>query len=473
MQDINREETKQNIENWFNAHSEDMMGDLGRLVGINSIKGAAEEGAPYGAESREALSLAKSMLETRGFAVSDFEDIMITADLGPSPPLMGILAHLDIVAAGDGWETDPFEMVVKEGKIFGRGVIDDKGPAVAAMYAMYCARELCPELKSGVRLILGSGEETGLEDITQYLSKNEPPPHVFSPDSHYPMINIEKGRFAQFFSASWEKEPSLPRVVAITGGKTMNVVPNRTEAVIEGMLISEAEAFCREYSEKTGASISVAADGDKLAVIAEGAATHASTPHLGVNSQTALLEMLAAMPFAEGAGFGYIRALNRLIPHGDWNGKALGIAMSDEISGELTVNFGVLNYTDTGFSGNFDSRTPICADDKDLAGLTQAAFLRESIEVTESTVSKSHHTPEESPFVQTLLRIYEEYTGNIGKCETGGGSTYVHDIPGGVAFGCAFPGVDYYAHGANEFIEVEQLIVSARMFAQAIIDMCG
>jgi len=464
---------RRKIESWFDKYSDEMIKDLERLVAVKSVRGLPEEGAPYGLRSREALSLACSMLEQRGFEVGWFEDIMITADFGPGPPKMGILAHLDVVDAGEGWDTDPYEMVIRDGRIFGRGVLDNKGPSVAAMYAMYCVRDLFPDLQSGFRLILGSGEETGCDAITLHISKNEPPPHVFTPDADYPLVNTEKGRAAVFFGASWAEETTLPRIVSVAGGKTMNVVPNRAEAVIEGISLSEAEVFCREYSDKTNVAITARPDGDRLIVTAEGESTHAATPQRGRNAQTALVSMLAAMQFSQSKGFHYIRALNRLFPHGDYHGRALGVAMSDDISGALTLNFGVLRLTGTGFAGNFDSRTSACADDTDLLGIIRAAFESEGIALTNSTLSKCHHTPEDSVFVRALLQIYSEYTGKPGFCLAVGGQTYVHDIPGGLAFGCNQPGVFHNIHGANEFYDVEQLIESAEMFAHAIVDMCS
>ena len=478
---VDKAEIRRKIDEWFDKHSDEMKDDLGKLIAIRSVRGPEQEGAPYGAEPRKALQLAGALLKERGFAVSDFEDIVITADLGPCPPLLGILAHLDIVDEGEGWDTDPFAMTEKDGKLYGRGVIDNKGPAVASMYAMYCARDLrnaaqgeaCGELKKGVRLILGSGEETGFDDITRYLDKNEPPPCVFSPDSEFPVVNIEKGRFAPFFGASWDKDAALPRIVSITGGKTMNIVPQRAEAVIEGMERSVAEAFCTEYSEKTGAHISVLPEGGKLTIKAEGKASHAARPELGNNSQTALLEMLAAMPFAQSASFGYVKALSCLFPHGDYYGKTIGIAMSDETTGILTASFNVLRLTELDFAANFDCRSPACADSADLPGITESAFKREGIDITSFTISQCHHTPEESPFVQTLLQVYEDFTGNPRECLGTGGQTYVHDIQGGVVFGCAMPGEDNKAHGANEYIDTDQLILSAKMFTQVILEMCG
>ena len=468
-----REDLRARIGDWFDKHSGDMIDDIRRFVEINSVRGKSEEGAPYGTEPRTALALAQSMLEDRGFEVSVFEDMVITADLGPTPPLIGILAHLDIVAPGEGWDTDPLKVTIKDGTIYGRGVIDNKGPAVAAMYAMYCAREICPQLDRGVQIILGTGEETGCDDIAEYLKKNDTPPNVFTPDAEYPIVNTEKGRFLPTFNAKWDKETALPRIISITGGKVPNVVPNRAEAVIEGLTKGEAGAYCREYYEKTGVLFTVTESGDKLSVAAEGAAAHASTPERGNNAQTALIEMLAAMPFAKSEGFKYVCALNRLFPHGDYRGAALGIDMSDEITGSITVNFGVLRFSEYELSGNFDSRTPACADDVDLQAMTKAALERERLDVTYDEIIKSHHTPEESVFVQALLRIYEEYTGKPGECISMGGLTYAHDIPGGVAFGCAMPDDDNKAHGANEFISKEQLMKSAEMFTMAIIDMCS
>ena len=470
---VNKEEIRKSIEEWFERHSDEMIKDLGRLLAINSVKGPAEDGAPYGKGPRAALDAVCAMLEERGFSVDNFEDMIITAQIGPYPPLMGILAHVDVVGVGDGWDTDPFEMTVKDGKIYGRGATDNKGPSIAAMYAMYCARDLCPELRSGFQLLLGSGEEVGCLDIARYLEVNTPPPNVFTPDAGYPVVNTEKGRITPFFSASWEKSTELPRVVSITGGSTTNIVPDRATAVVEGFSISELERYCREYSEKTGASISADEGGGKCTIVAQGVSTHAASPDSGNNAQTALLEMLAAMPFAKSGGFDCIRSLNRLFPHGDYFGHALGIAMGDELSGNLTVNFGVLGFTEIDFTANFDSRTPICADDVDLLGIVQAAFDREGITMTNNTLSRSHHTPEDSLFVQTLLGIYEDYTGNTRECLASGGQTYVHEITGGVAFGSAMPGVDNLIHGVNEFIGVDQLIVSAKMFAQSILEMCS
>jgi len=466
-------ELKKRIDNWFELRKDNMIEDLRKLIAIKSVKSQEEKGAPYGIRSREVLSLATSMLEEHGFNVTTFKDMIITAELGPKPPKMGILAHLDVVAGGDGWDTDPFEMVIKDGNIYGRGATDNKGPAVAALYAMYCARDLCSEFKNGFQILLGSGEESGSEDITAYLEKNTAPPNVFTPDADFPIVNAEKGRLAPFFSAAWEKDQIAPRIISLTGGKTMNVIPNRAEAIVEGFTAQELKPYCLDYSAKTGVAISATAQGEQLIISAVGKAGHAALPELSNNAQTALIEMLAAIPFADSKGFGYIKALNRLFPHGDYLGKAFGIAMKDDKIGELTLSFNVVRMTEYEISGNFDSRTPTCADDIDLEGMVRTALECEGFNVTNCTIIKSHFTDENTGFIQTLLSIYEDYTGNPPECLSMGGQTYVHGIPGGVAFGSVMPDVENNVHGPNEFISIDSLVMCGKMFAMAILEICG
>jgi len=460
------------IDEWFKNNTDKMLLDLEKLISINSVRSAREDGAPYGENSREVLRVAQKMLEENGIETNLFEDMIITANYGPQPSVLGILAHLDIVDAGEGWDTDPFKLTKKDGKLYARGVIDNKGPAVAAMYALYCVRDLVGNLSSAVQLIFGSGEETGFEDIAAYLKKNTPPPNVFTPDAEFPVINREKGRFTPAFGAKWEMDTSLPRIVSITGGKTTNIVPNRAEAIVEGLSKDEVEVFCKEYAEKTGAIFELTGTDDKLTIKAEGVASHSSRPKLGNNAQTALIEMLASMPFAESEAFGHVKALNRLFPHNDYHGKAFGIDYSDESTGNTTLNFSVLRYDEFEFSGAFDSRTASAADKDDLLEITKKKLALEGMTITYHELKKSHYTSEETPFVKTLLRVYEEYTGKKGECACMGGLTYAHDVEGGVAFGAAMPGDDNRAHGANEYIDLEHLLLCAKMFTQVIMEMC-
>jgi len=336
---------------------------------------------------------------------------------------------------------------------------------------MRCVKELGLELNSACRLILGSAEETGCGDIALYMEKNEMPEYVFSPDADYPLINIEKGRTVCYFEKKWQKEDVVPRIVSIEGGTTVNIVPNRATAVIKGMKAAAVAFNADLLRRNTGVEVETAELDDGVQITCIGKAAHAAHADQGLNAQTALVSLLYSLPL-KGEGYRAISALHGLIPHGDVYGRELNISQYDDATGRLTLNFGCLHLDETGLEGNFDSRTPICADDDDIEGKIRRAFAEKGIPVTSLSVVKSHFTPEDSPLVKTLLGIYKDFTGYNGVCLAVGGSTYVHEIEGGVAFGCVFPGKETNLHGANECIELEDLIISGKMFAKAIADIC-
>ena len=185
---------RKQIEEYIDSHCQDMVEDIFTLCRINSEKAEAEEGKPYGAGAAEVLAAALEMMEGYGFSVRNYDNYAGTADLNNKEKQLDILAHLDVVPAGEGWQvTAPYEPVLKDGCLYGRGTADDKGPAVAALYAMRAVKDLGIPLKKNVRLILGTDEECGSSDIRHYYSMEKEAPMTFSPDAEFPVINVEKG----------------------------------------------------------------------------------------------------------------------------------------------------------------------------------------------------------------------------------------------------------------------------------------
>lgn len=465
---------RKEIDDYFEAHRDELFEDIKRLVEIPSVRGEAEPGMPFGEGPAKALALALSMAEGYGFAAKNHENYVGTADLNGKETKLGILAHLDVVGEGTGWTVcEPFHPVFKDGKLYGRGVSDDKGPAVAALYAMRAVRELGIPLQYNVRLILGTDEESGSSDIAYYFRKEAPPPMVFTPDSDFPVINTEKGRLNGAFRASWPKDGALPRIVSIQGGYRLNVVPPEAEALTEGLSIDEARSCCARAEAETGAKFTLEETPQGVRIFAHGAGAHASTPEKGNNAVTALIHALLLMPFAPSTGLERLRTVNAMFPHGDGLGRAAGIAAADEVSGELTANFSLFHFGEEGLEGEFDSRTPLCADGVALIRGMQRKFAGAGMEIGAKSVIEPHHTPPDSPLIRALLAAYEEFTGCKGECLSTGGGTYVHGIPGGVACGCVMPGIDTNMHGADEFSIAEDLVTSAKIFARAIVSLCG
>ncbi len=461
------------IVSWMEDHREELLEDLKSLCRIPSVGGPAEPGAPYGPEAKRALEKAMELCEGYGFVVTNHGDRVMTADMGPDEPAVDILAHLDVVGPGDGWDTDPFEPVVKpDGYIYGRGVADDKGGAVAALYAMRCVKELGLPLRGRCRLILGTDEENGSSDVAWYYERVSPAPRTFTPDSDFPVCNAEKGFYRLRFHKTWEPETAAPRVTGLHGGFRVNVVPGEAGAVIAGLDKAALLSAAAPLAAELGATVRAeeAPEGVKLTLTARGC--HAAMPETGVNANTALIRVLSGLPLADCASTRALRELDRVLPHGDYYGRALGIVQQDDVTGPLTCSFTQIDFTGTGLEGLCDCRVPVCADDancKAVADRTMGALGFE----TEGTMIPPHHTPVEGGFIRTLNRCYEAYSGHPGGCYSMGGGTYVHDVPGGVAFGVVMPGMDVRMHGANERIPVEDLVTAAEIFAHSVAELCG
>ena len=465
---------KEKITAYLAEHKDEMVEDIFRLVRIRSDRGEPEEGAPFGAGPAKALAEAVKMVKKKGFPVKNYDNCVMAVDLGGTEPGLDILAHLDVVPVSDSWTvTQPFEPVLKDGRLYGRGTADDKGPAVAALYAMQTVKALEIPLKKRVRLLLGTDEECGSGDLEHYYSKEEEAPASVSPDADFPIINLEKGGLRGAMTASYPEDKTLPRIIELSGGTKLNVVPDKAFGRIEGMGKGALEEACRKAADETGAVFAVSEEGALLRVDVKGHGAHASTPGEGINAVTALMKLAVSLPLADSEGFRKLKAVEKLFPHGDWSGKAAGVAMEDELSGATTLSYDILHYGVTGFKGEFDCRASILANDENLRDVIRDELAKAGVTLEPCAVFAPHYVPADTPLIQTLLRCYEEYTGEKGRCIAIGGGTYVHHLKNGVAFGCAKEGVDNRMHGDDEFAELDQLLLSAAIYAQAIIDICG
>lgn len=465
---------KSKIDRFIDAHRREMVEDIETLCRIDSTKGSYRAGMPYGQGCFEALRAALHLGECYGFSINNYDNYVGTIDLNDGEKQLDILAHLDVVPAGDGWTvTKPFSPVEKDGKIYGRGTADDKGPAVAALYAMRAVKELGIPLERNVRLILGTDEECGSSDIEHYYNVEKEAPMTFSPDAEFPVINIEKGHFHGKFTAEFKKSEALPRMISFESGTKSNVVPGKAYALFQGLDGEKTEELSNSLEEELGITFEVSSQDGCLKIEAIGENGHASTPWKGRNALTGLLALIERLPLAECGQLEKVRALNRMMPHGDWLGTNLGIAARDELSGELTLAFSMLEIGEESLSGEFDSRCPICCNEANTLKPAKKRMEAEGFKFLTKSMVPPHHVPGDSQFVTTLLDAYEHYTGKKGECLAIGGGTYVHNLKNGVAFGASMPGTDNHMHGPDEFAVIDDLLTAAKIFAQVIVEVCG
>ncbi len=465
---------REKIDSYIEAHKEDMLADLSALVRIDSQRGEAKENMPFGEGPARVLAAAKDMLDAYGLKTTNYDNYVLTGDFGEGDKKLDILAHLDVVPVTEDWTvTAPFEPKIVGDRIYGRGTSDDKGPAIAALYAIRAIKELGIPLKRSVRLILGSDEECGSGDLEHYYSIEKEAECTFTPDADFPVINLEKARLAKPFTAKFDKSDAAKAIVSLEGGSKVNVVPGTAKAVLKGFSAAELEAAAKTCEEKTGAKVALTEEAGNVVVNVKGTSAHGSTPEEGNNAVVILLSFVDGLDLEASKQREMISNVLKLFPYGDTEGKALGVNMSDEKSGALSMNLGILRISETELYGEFDSRAPLCANDENLTAVMAKKFAEAGIRMEEGAMTPAHYVPEESDFVQTLLKAYEAYTGKEGKCLYTGGGTYVHELERGVAFGCMSPEVDNHMHGDDEFMEIPTLIMSAKLFAEVIVKLCG
>ena len=461
---------EERISEWVDAHEAELLRDIARIVAVPSVRGEPCGGAPFGPGPRAALDEMLRLCGEYGFRTEIYGGAMGSADFCDAPAALDILAHLDVVAPGGGWDSDPYKAELRGGCLYGRGTDDDKGPAVMALYALRCLKELGVELTHGCRLLFGTDEESGSGALHYYYDGHAPAPNTFTPDSGFPVYNVEKGTYRAVIERSWPAESAGARIVSARGGFRINVVPAEAEAEIAGLDAPGALSFGSAAADSCGVELLAEDLPGGCRILVRGRQAHAASPWDGCNAVTALLEVLAALPLG-GAAWESVRALARVLPHGDWRGKAAGIAQADGLSGELTISADIFELGGCSLRLDCDARVPLCADEANCRAVFERALGGAGFAVS-GDMEPGHHTSAEGTFVRTLLASYERFTGLAGECRSTGGGTYVHGIPGGVAFGASMPGFDTRLHGANERIRVADALTACKIFALAIAGVC-
>ena len=459
------------------SYRDELIANIQKWVSVPSVQGApAGENAPFGVEVRRMLDMALADAKAFGFEVRDIDGYAGDVSYGAGPETMGMLCHLDVVPAGDGWNHDPWGGEIENGRLYGRGATDDKGPALCALYALRAVKEAGIPLKDGVRLILGCDEETGMSDMRHYAGKVDMPNYGFSPDAEFPVINIEKGGMNVLLSkvTGGEDGAAMP-VWSLYAGERPNVVPAEARAVIGlgGLRLQDlADRLADIEAAHEDFHLSCAELSDNRAeIVATGVNAHGAMPHLGVNAAGMLLIALKELE----AGGGSREAIAMLADAlgMETTGEKLGIACADELSGALTCNLGILRYDGSEISAHLDCRYPICGDEAAMLGSTVKTVAPAGMSVKLIGSHAPLHVPADHKVVKGLLKVYHEVTGLEAYTIAIGGGTYSRMMPNTVAFGVCFPGDMDVCHIADEYIDLNNLMLGVKIFAHAIAELAG
>ncbi len=437
---------KEVLNQLIEQYKEEMTETLAQLVQIPSVidMESASDGAPFGAEIRRALDKIMELGKNMGFEVKNYDGYAASIECPGEGKEIGILSHIDVVPPGNGWKKEPFVPVIEDGKMFGRGTIDDKGPMLAALYAMKAVRESGLPVSHHVKHIIGCDEETGHRCIRYYLTKEKGPDMGFSPDGMFSVIHAEKGILRFGIKKEWkDMDTSGLTLRKIQGGSVVNAVPNIARVWLSDQ--EEPTEFC-------------------------GVSAHAMQPWLGENALLPMIDFLRKQPFSDRSVTAFFENLYELFSDG-WEGKNLGIACEDQLSGKLTMNLGIINMEDNVCQVKVDIRCPVHVDLQTIWKTIRLTCQRYGLETELFQMRDALYVPKDTELVQKLLGVYNEMMDAKEEPITIGGGTYCRDVENFVSFGPVFPGEPELAHEADEFIDLEKLVTTAKLYAQAIYEL--
>ena len=446
------EQLRQEIDAYVDEVWEEFIADVERLVAIDSTADpdTAREGAPWGEGPARALECALDIAGRIGLEPHNMEGYVGYADLpGESDKQIATIGHVDVVPVGTGWRNDPFKLVREDGCLVARGVEDDKGPTMTAMYAFRFFRDRGERLPYTLRCILGANEETGMGDVDYYLARQPEPDFLFTPDACFPLVYGEKGTFFGEITSAAGAVGSKLR--SLEGGTVSNAVPDAARAVVQADASSLPEAH--------GISVRDLGDGC-CEVSASGRSAHASKPEVGESAIATLVSYLLDHDLCSEGERPFLEMERALLSATD--GSGAGISCSDEELGPLTIVGGTLRQDGDRLVQSVDCRFPTTTDAEEIsAALSRLAAGCQATFELGSTMAPFVIDPQSAP-VQALVSAYNDVTGLDGKPFTMGGATYARRFAHGVGFGPGRQGLkkpDWVnsEHSPNEGIMEEAL----------------
>ena len=437
-----------------NDVKEQFLNSLQTIISYPSVLNEGENGTPFGQAIQDVLEKTLELARELGFQTYiDPEGYYGYAEIGQGEELLAVLCHLDVVPAGDleDWQTPPFEATLKDGWLIGRGVQDDKGPSLAALYAVKSLLDQGLAFTKRIRFIFGTDEETLWRCMNRYNQIEEKADLGFAPDSSFPLTYAEKGLLqVKLHGPGWEDRP-------LQAGRALNVVPDKATYKGERLeeLLPVIEQSGVNYTEETGA------------VTVLGLSKHSKDAAEGVNAIVGLAESLsliqphpALLFIADDVGE-------------DATGAALFGEIKDEPSGALSFNIATLSIDEEQSEIGIDIRIPVLADKGALVERLTEVAASYQLQYEEFDYVAPLYVPLDSPLVSTLMEVYQEETGDQTPAMSSGGATFARTMENCVAYGALFPDALQTEHQANERAKLDDLYRAMEIYAETIRRLAG
>lgn len=451
---MSKEKLKKIMKKWEKEYIQGLQG----AIQIPSVEGKAEEGAPYGPGPRQALDYALDLGEKLGFQPVNVDNHCGYIEYGdPDADMVAVLGHLDVVPVSGDWDYPPFSGEIHDGYLYGRGVMDDKGMAIGAIYALAAIKEAGFQLDHRVRVLFGTNEESGSAGIQYYLDQGgEKPIMGITPDAEFPLIYFEKGRTEAWLGVDQAKQGDI-EVLSFQAGEAPNSVPEEASLVLAG-----------EHDLDASEGVEVEIKGGKTYIEARGKAAHGSTPELGISAINRLFQAVREL----GIGGDFQKLCDFFCDKigTDPFGKGLGVYYEDRETGKTSVNPGLAGWKDGRLYLVLDIRYPKQGDHEEVRKNLEAAIHDYDLTILDRDLTDCLYVPKDSALVQKLMKVYQEETGDMDSQPLAiGGGTYAKLLPNMVAFGPVFPGEESLDHQPNERYELTKLLQAWHILGQAIL----
>ena len=456
------EETDMNFGEKIYAYRDEIVENLSNIVKIKSVSVAGADGKPFGEGPYNALQYALNLARNLGFKAVDLDGYIGYAEYGEGDEYIAVISHLDVVPEGDGWSYPPYGGVIENGKIYGRGVSDNKCAAILGLYALKSLVDSGIVPNRRFRIIFGCSEEIGMEDLAYYFSKEPYPVFGFTPDSGYPIVNAEKGILSLWFSDHYD---ATGKIISVDSGSALNIVPKYCTAVLNASLLTENERKMLD-DISSGDKYIVTCDDDRINITATGEYSHGASPENGINAIGLMSLLLGALSGDEPL-VKFMRFIKQNIGM-EYHAQTLGAAFEDEISGKLTFNMGALHLEEGKIKLGINIRYPVTVKGEDVIAALQKVAAANNIIIEGIDDSKPLHVPADTPWIAHLSNAYLAITGEEAKTIAIGGGTYSR-YTNNTCVG--FGGTGANCHNIDEYVEIDDLMRHGSIMTQAIYNL--